>query len=228
MRLDKFLADMGFGTRKEIKKALKKKPVLIDGRPIKDGSYPVDEDTIVYIDDQPISYIKYEYYLLNKPQGYVCAITDNRYPVVMDLIESWRHDLVPVGRLDLDTEGALLITNDGDLNHRLLSPKHHVQKKYYVEVEKPLPANAGDQFSQPMDLGDFVTQPAVFEAIDDTRAYLTITEGKFHQVKRMFEAIGCPVTYLRRESFSILTLEDLETGQYRALTANEIELLQNQ
>lgn len=225
VRLDKFLSHMGYGTRNEVKNIIKNGWVTIDGETIKKADFQVKEDQTVYVDDVPVSYVRYEYYILNKPAGYVSATEDNVYPTVMELIPSIRNDLYPVGRLDLDTEGLLLVCNDGQLTHELLSPKKHVLKKYYVEFEGTLPENAIDIFAQPMDLDDFVTKPAQLEVLDQDKAYLTISEGKFHQVKRMFQKVGCEVTYLQRVCFGPLELKDLEIGQARVLTPEEIELL---
>lgn len=225
MRLDKYLAHMGFGTRSEVKDIIKKGYVNIDGETIKKADYKVDANTIVYVDDEPVSYIEYEYYILNKPAGYISATEDRQYPTVMELVPSIRSDLAPVGRLDLDTEGLLLITNDGQLTHYLLSPKHHVPKKYYVEVDSSLPKDAKEQFSKPMKFEEFTSQPAQYENIDEHSAYLTIHEGKFHQVKRMFEKIGCTVTYLKRIEFGNLSLGDLQIGEYRPCTQEELNIL---
>lgn len=225
VRLDKFLSHMGYGTRNEVKNIIKNGWVTIDGETIKKADFQVKEDQTVYVDDVPVSYVRYEYYILNKPAGYVSATEDNLYPTVMELIPSIRNDLYPVGRFDLDTEGLLLVCNDGQLTHELLSPKKHVLKKYYVEFEGSLPENAIDIFAQPMDLDDFVTKPAQLEVLDQDKAYLTISEGKFHQVKRMFQKVGCEVTYLQRVCFGPLELKDLEIGRARALTPEEIELL---
>lgn len=225
VRLDKFLSHMGYGTRNEVKNIIKNGWVTIEGKTIKKADFQVKEDQTVYVDDVPVSYVRYEYYILNKPAGYVSAKEDTLHPTVMELIPSIRNDLYPVGRLDLDTEGLLLVCNDGQLTHELLSPKKHVLKKYYVEFEGTLPENAVEIFAQPMDLDDFVTKPAKLEVLDQDKAYLTISEGKFHQVKRMFQNVGCEVTYLKRVSFGPLELKDLEIGQARALTPEEIELL---
>lgn len=225
VRLDKFLSHMGYGTRNEVKNIIKNGWVTIEGKTIKKADFQVKEDQTVYVDDVPVSYVRYEYYILNKPTGYVSVTEDNVYPTVMELIPSIRNDLHPVGRLDLDTEGLLLVCNDGQLTHELLSPKKHVLKKYYVEFEGSLPENAIDIFAQPMDLDDFVTKPAQLEVLDQDKAYLTISEGKFHQVKRMFQKVGCEVTYLQRVCFGPLELKDLEIAQARALTPEEIELL---
>ena len=225
VRLDKFLSHMGYGTRNEVKNIIKNGWVTIEGKTIKKADFQVKEDQTVYVDDVPVSYVRYEYYILNKPAGYVSATEDNLYPTVMELIPSIRNDLYPVGRLDMDTEGLLLVCNDGQLTHELLSPKKHVLKKYYVEFEGTLPENAIDVFAQPMDLDDFVTKPAKLEVLDQNKAYLTISEGKFHQVKRMFLKVGCEVTYLQRVCFGPLELKDLEIGQARALTPEEMKLL---
>nr|WP_239458466.1 pseudouridine synthase [Faecalicoccus pleomorphus] len=216
---------MGYGTRNEVKNIIKNGWVTIEGKTIKKADFQVKEDQTVYVDDVPVSYVRYEYYILNKPAGYVSATEDTLHPTVMELIPSIRNDLYPVGRLDLDTEGLLLVCNDGQLTHELLSPKKHVLKKYYVEFEGTLPENAVEIFAQPMDLDDFITKPAKLEVLDQDKAYLTISEGKFHQVKRMFQNVGCEVTYLKRVSFGPLELKDLEIGQARALTPEEIELL---
>ena len=223
MRLDKFLADLQFGTRSEVKTLIKKGHVQIEGKIIKKADYKVDENTIVYVDDLPVQYVQYEYYLLNKPAGYLSATEDLYQPVVMELIDSRRKDLAPIGRLDKDTEGVLLISNDGQLAHRLLSPKYHVDKTYFARLDAPLPENAIEQFNTPMVFEEFTSAPAKLEPINDTEAYVTIHEGKYHQVKRMFERVGCMVTYLERVRFDTLTLDGLERGEYRALTQEEID-----
>lgn len=227
MRLDKFLADMSLGTRSEVKKIIASKRIKVNGSIVNKADYQVKEVDEIYFDDQLINYVDYEYYVLNKPKGYICATEDKNYPVVMELINSKRKDLVPIGRLDKDTEGLLLISNDGKLNHHLLSPKSHVIKKYYVEVDTKIPENAEEIFAREMDLGDFIAKPALFERINETSAYLSITEGKYHQVKRMFEKIGCTVTYLKRMEFKNLNLDGLDVGQYRSLTEEEISNLKN-
>ncbi len=225
MRLDKYLSHMGFGTRNDVKKIIKNGWVTINDETIKKADYNVKEEDIVCVDDEPVNYVEFEYYMLNKPAGYVSATEDRLYPTVMELIQSQRHDLYPVGRLDIDTEGLLLISNDGTFTHNLLSPKKHVDKKYYVEFDGVLPDNAVELFSKPMQLEDFIASPSQLEIIDQNKAYLTIHEGKFHQVKRMFEHVGCTVTYLKRVQFSFLTLENLEVGEFRALTKDEVEKL---
>lgn len=223
MRLDKFLADMQIGTRSEVKKLIQKGHVSINEQIVKKVDTKVDENTIVYVDGLRVDYVSYEYYLLNKPAGFLSATQDSHYPVVMELVPCIRKDVGIVGRLDKDTEGLLLLTNDGELNHRLLSSKNHVLKKYYVQVDTDIPDNAEDVFSKPIVFEEFTSLPAEFEYIDNRSAYLTICEGKYHQVKRMFEKIGCTVTYLKRVQFGSLTLDGLESGQYRTLTEGEIK-----
>lgn len=226
MRLDKFLADMSFGSRKDVKELIKKKRVCVDGVVAKSADLKVDENNEVTVDGHAVNYVAYEYYLLYKPAGYLSATDDPKYPVVLQLVNSQRKDLFPIGRLDRDAEGVLLITNDGQLAHDLLLPKYHVNKQYYVEVENDLPNDAAQRFKEPMTFKDFIAAPAVdYEQIAARSAYLTINEGKFHQVKRMFAAIGCPVTYLKRVSFAFLNLNGLEKGQSRALTAEEVMAL---
>ncbi|MDD7467625.1 MAG: pseudouridine synthase [Floccifex porci] len=223
MRLDKFLADMQIGTRSEVKKLIQKGHVSINDQIVKKVDTKVDVETIVYVDGLRVDYVSYEYYLLNKPAGFLSATQDSHYPVVMELVPCIRKDVGIVGRLDKDTEGLLLLTNDGELNHRLLSSKNHVLKKYYVQVDTDIPDNAEDVFSKPIVFEEFTSLPAEFEYIDNRSAYLTICEGKYHQVKRMFEKIGCTVTYLKRVQFGSLTLDGLESGQYRTLTEGEIK-----
>lgn len=225
MRLDKYLADMSLGTRSEVRELIRKGKITVNGKTVKDASLQIRESDSVACEGQEVSYVEYEYYLLNKPKGYICALEDRRHPVIMELIRSRRKDLVPVGRLDLDTEGAILLTNDGQLNHFLLSPKNHVPKTYYAETDKPIPEEAVGLFEKGLDLGDFISAPAQLKILGENKAELTIHEGKFHQVKRMFEKVGCTVTCLQRLRFGELTLEGLQTGEYRSLTEEEITAL---
>lgn len=225
MRLDKYLCDMTSYTRKSIKDVLKDKRVKVNKSIVKDAAYKVKESDLVYLDDELLKYAEYEYYLLNKPQGYLSANDDKRYPCIVDLIKSKRKDLFPVGRLDLDTLGAIIITNDGELAHRLISPKYHVDKKYYVKTDIPFKEDVEEEFKKPMNLGDFITKPCIFEKISANEAYLTIHEGKFHQVKRMFEYVGSPVVLLKRVEFAFLRVDDLNIGEYRHLSQEEINKL---
>ena len=223
MRIDKFLADMSIGTRSEIKKLIHDGRVSINGEVVQKPNYSVDIDTIVVVDDIEVHYSQFEYYILNKPSGYLCTIDYS--PNVLQLIETYRKDVMPVGRLDKDTEGLLLLTNDGQLAHKLLAPKSHVNKTYYVETDRSIPDSAIDTFCKPIEFEDFISKPAKLEIISSNSGYLTISEGKFHQVKRMFKYIGCEVTYLKRTSFGPLKLNDLEIGEYRSLSEEEINML---
>ena len=229
LRLDKFLADMGVGTRSQVKEMARKGRICLNGVPVKDLSVKLDpEKDAVEADHVLVAYASMEYYMLNKPAGVVSATEDGQYPVVTDLIETaLRKDLFPVGRLDLDTEGLLLLTNDGKLAHELLSPRRHVDKVYYVEYDGLLPADAPSRFEAGLTLEDGTkTMAAVWEEDREGRGRLTIREGKFHQVKRMFEALGCRVSYLKRLSMGTLVLDPaLEPGQYRPLTESELESL---
>lgn len=223
MRLDKYLAEMSVGSRSIVKNIIKEGRIKVNDKIIKKSDYKINDNDKVMLDDQEIVYIRYEYILLNKPKDYISASDDKKQKTIMSLIKSKRKDLVPVGRLDKDTEGLMLITNDGKLNHELLSPHNHVIKKYYVEVNKPIRKDAIAIFANSMDLGDFKTKPSKLEIIDEYHAFLTISEGKYHQVKRMFKTIGCTVNYLKRVQFKNLTLDNLKVGQYRYLSKAEIE-----
>ena len=225
MRLDKYLADMKVGSRSEVKEYIRKGYVRVDGKVIKDAGYQIKGNEKVLFDEEEITYVEYEYYLLNKPAGYVCTLDTS--PNVMELIEGKRKDLFPVGRLDKDTEGLLLITNDGQLSHQLISPKKHVDKKYYVVVDHIIPWDINEKLEKGIDLGDFVTLPAHFETIDEYSGYMTVQEGKYHQVKRMMEYFNCHVDYLRRVQFAFLDLEGLEAGEYRELSEDEVKQLKN-
>ena len=235
LRLDKYLADMGVGTRQEVKQKIRKGMVMIDGEVIKSPERKVDpEKNNISVNGQQISYVTYEYYMLNKPAGVVSATEDKHEKTVIDCIESKkRKDLFPVGRLDKDTEGLLLITNDGALAHRLLSPKKHVDKVYYAKIDGHVTQETKENFASGVNIGtveqEEMTMPAVLEIInagEESEVRLTIQEGKFHQVKRMFESQGMKVTYLKRESMGSLKLDKtLKIGEYRPLTEKELELL---
>ena len=239
LRLDKYLADAGIGTRSEIKSYIKKGQILVNQNTVKKADIKINPDTdLIQYQGEFIKIAQYEYYILNKPAGYVSATKDNTAPTVLSLIESKRKDLFPVGRLDKDTEGLLLITNDGVLSHKLLSPRHHVDKTYYAIVEGLVNESDIKSFEKGLKIGDEdldVTMPAKLTILKtdltDTElsyVYITIQEGKFHQVKRMFQAVGKKVVYLKRIGFGPLSLpEDLHSGQFRALTAEEITLLKH-
>lgn len=232
IRLDKYLADMGVGTRAEVKKYVRQGKVKIDGRVVKSPEEKVDvEIQMVSYFDQLVTYETFEYYMLNKPAGVISAATDTREKTVVDLIEEKKHkDLFPVGRLDKDTEGLLLITNDGELAHRLLSPKRHVDKVYYAKVKGVVTEKDVKAFSEGVSLGQGeMAKPAALEILTSdeiSEIRLTIQEGKFHQVKRMFQSVGKEVVYLKRLSMGTLVLdESLPLGAYRRLTREEIEQL---
>lgn len=235
IRLDKYLADMGCGTRSEVKRMIGKGMVLVNGEKIKKPETKVDEtaDTVCCCGEK-VGYCSYEYYMLNKPAGVVSATMDRKDKTVVDLIASRkRKDLFPVGRLDKDTEGLLLITNDGALSHRLLSPGKHVDKTYYAKIDGIVEEQDVLCFEQGIDIGDDKpTIPAKLHILStdlhsgQSEIELTIQEGRFHQVKRMFESQGKQVRYLKRISMGCLSLDmALAPGEYRALTEEEITKL---
>ena len=208
MRLDKFLADMQLGSRKEVKALIKKGLIQVDGQTVRTDKTQIDEAKAqVTFDGEVIAYQKYFYYMLNKPAGVISATVDNYEETVVDLLadEDFREDLFPVGRLDKDTEGFLLLSNDGALAHRILSPKRHVEKEYYAQVKGLLTAADVTAFAQGLIIdGGEETLPAQLtivgldEAAGTSEMRLILHEGKFHQVKRMVQAVGKEVTYLQR------------------------------
>ena len=224
MRLDKFLWELG--SRSEIKKLLKTGAVTVDGKVVKDGGFQVTESSIVCFGDQKIEYREFIYLIMNKPQGYVSATWDKKMPVVIDLIdeEYKKFEPFPVGRLDIDTEGLLIITNDGKLTHELTSPKKNIQKKYFARTNPPMEKEDIKLFQEGMDLGDFTTLPGELEFTDNPEeVYITICEGKFHQVKRMCEKCGKTVTFLKRVSIGGLSLDSfLDTGNVKEITKEEL------
>lgn len=233
IRLDKYLADMSIGTRQEVKKYIRQGRVKINEDIIKKPEYKIreDEDKIAF-DGAPVAYETFEYYMLNKPAGVISATEDKRDKTVLDLIkEKKRKDLFPVGRLDKDTEGLLLITNDGALAHRLLSPKKHVDKCYYAKISGGVTEEDVRVFKERINIGTQEepewTMPAELKILEKgtvSRIRLTIREGKFHQVKRMFLAVGKEVVYLKRERMGALVLdEELAPGEYRKLTDSELK-----
>lgn len=234
IRLDKYLTELGIGTRSEVKKYIKAGLVTVDGVLEKKPEVKVEEEKVqVCFRGEKLSYAAYEYYLFHKPAGCVSATEDRVHKTVMDyLTDTRRKDLFPVGRLDIDTEGLLFITNDGALAHELLSPAKHVPKTYYAKVEGHVTKEDVNLFGNGVDIGEEKpTKPAKLVLLsegDISEIRLTITEGKFHQVKRMFEAVGKRVVYLKRLSMGTLVLpEDLKPGEYRALTEQELAELKN-
>lgn len=240
VRLDKFLADAGLGTRSEVKKLIQKGQIQVRKAPVKDPGYKVQipEDQVYFQGELVGAAPEFEYYLFHKPAGCVSATEDNFQKTVMDYLPGEKKDLFPVGRLDKDTEGLLLITNDGLLAHELLSPRRHVEKTYYVEVEGKLTQSDVQAMKEGVDIGEKKkTLPARLHILSSqemeagwfSKAELTICEGKFHQVKRMMEAVGKKVVYLKRISMGSLTLPpELEKGQYRSLTQEELQGLKGE
>lgn len=249
MRLDKYLAQAGIGTRSEVKKLIRQGRVFVDGRPVKEPEDKVGEGNGIEVDGIPVRYEEYEYFMMNKPAGVVTAVRDREQRTVLDLLKCPHSPgLFPVGRLDKDTEGLLLLTNDGALAHELLSPKKHVKKTYLVRVDGLVTEEDIQIFADGLDIGDEKpTEPAVLKVLSPsvnqgegwqqsqeqesaaegeavTEALVTITEGRYHQVKRMFQKIRKPVIYLKRYSMGGLVLdENLALGEYRHLTEREVE-----
>ncbi len=233
-RIDKILSNLGYGTRKDLKKIVKNGLVEVNGEVIKDSGLKVDpEKDKIVINGEEIVYRKYIYLMMNKPAGVVSATFDNVDETVIDLLEV-EHQVFepfPVGRLDKDTVGLLLLTNDGELNHRLISPKWKVDKIYFAKIDKKVTEEDIKKFKNGITLDDgYTCKEAKLEiqsASDEgSEIILTIQEGKFHQVKRMFEAVDKKVTYLKRIEFGTLPLdEDLEEGEYRELTDEELAIL---
>lgn len=232
-RLDKILANMGYGTRKEVKSIVKKGEVIINNVIVKDASLHVDtEKDEIYVAGEKLFYREFVYIMLNKPKGVISATEDERDKTVLDLLEDNLRffNPAPVGRLDKDTEGLLLITNDGELNHMLLSPKRHVPKKYYARIMGEVTSEDVTSFSDGVILEDgYKTIPAklkILKAGTESEIEVIIYEGKFHQVKRMFEAVGKKVVYLKRLEMGTLKLdESLGLGEFRELTEEELKAL---
>ncbi len=231
MRIDKFLANSGIGTRKEVKELLKKKRIRVNDEVVTEAKIHIDEDSdIVTFDGERIEYKEFLYIMLNKPQDVISATDDERHRTVLDLLEEslTKVGLFPVGRLDKDTEGLLVLTNDGKMAHELLTPKKHVPKRYYAELKKPLSKEEAGILENGVDLETFTTKPAKVEFITEDKVYIIISEGKYHQVKRMFKCVGNRVLYLKRTGMGNLGLdENLKPGEYRELTSDELELLQS-
>lgn len=233
MRLDRFLSNAGIGSRKEVKSLIKGQRVLVDNNIINDPGYIIDPDKAkVMVDNQPIIYKKFYYLMLNKPAGVISATRDSLHQTVVDLLPSqYQHiKLFPVGRLDKDTEGLLVLTNDGQLAHRVLSPKNKVPKTYYAVIEGKVTKEDVDAFQRGIKLDEDVTalpaQLSILKSCDESEVHITIFEGKYHQVKRMFEAVGKKVIYLKRLRMDNLYLDEkLAPGQVRELSKHEIELL---
>lgn len=251
IRLDKYLSELGIGTRSEVKKFISQGKVKVDNQVVKLSDIKIDTSLQkVFFEGENVVYEKYEYYVLNKPAGVISATKDNFHKTVIDILNVKRKGLAPVGRLDIDTEGLILITNDGELAHNLISPKKHVKKVYEALILGSLPSDLAKQFENGFDIGeDEITMPAKLEIMpnitnlnisktlldeikkragnevkDLTFVNVTIYEGKYHQVKRMFLKFNTEVVFLRRVAMGGLRLEDLDIkiGEYKKLTSKEI------
>ncbi|MGL5057622.1 MAG: pseudouridine synthase [Fusobacteriaceae bacterium] len=225
MRLDKFLVECGVGSRRDVKELVSKKQIFLNGAPAKAVTLNVnpENDKIEYL-GSTLEYKEFRYYMLNKKAGYVTAVEDRRDPTVMDLLPAWvnRKDLFPVGRLDKDTVGLLLFTNNGKLAHELVSPKKHVDKIYYVQLKEKISKEALNKLEEGVDIGGYITKPAKAEKLSDKEIYLNIQEGKFHQVKKMMHSVENEVVYLKRIKFGNLNLGNLELGEVVELNVEDI------
>ncbi|WP_457569318.1 pseudouridine synthase [Desulfurobacterium sp.] len=233
IRLDRFLAESGYGTRKEVKQIIKRGIVEVNGVPVKNPSFKVDPETDnVTVDGEDVFHTNEFYIMLNKPEGYITSTKDKELTVMELICDIPRFEnLFPVGRLDKDTTGLLLITNDGELAHRLTHPKWKVSKTYIATIEGKLSEKEKEKLENGINLGDFTTQPArvkVLKEGETSEVEIEIKEGKYHQVKRMFESVGHPVLKLRRIAFGPLNLGDLPEGEYRFLTDEEVEKLKKE
>lgn len=233
IRIDKYISSVTGLSRSQVKDIIKKGEVSVNGQIITKPEFKLDEknDTVIY-EDECLAYEKYEYYMFNKPAGCISATTDKSCATVIDYFSNVTNkELFPVGRLDKDTEGLLILTNDGELAHNLLSPKKHIPKTYFVILDREVSEDVIGQFEAGIDIGEEkLTLPAglIISKQDKKEAYITITEGKYHQVKRMFKVAGYEVTYLKRISMGGINLdENLGKGQFRKLTNEELFLLKN-
>ena len=235
MRLDKFLVACALGSRTEVKNFLKSGRVTVNGKKEKSAKLQINEETDeICFDGQKLEYEEFVYYMMNKPQGVISATEDPKHKTVLDLLDDLARskEVFPVGRLDIDTHGLLLLTNDGKLAHALLSPKRHVDKTYLAQVDGIMTQEDVETFAQGIPLKDFTCQPAKLELVsidtekDQSLVRVTIAEGKFHQVKRMVAYCGKEVVDLQRLTMGTLTLdEDLKRGEWRRLTTEELESL---
>ncbi|CZR95664.1 MULTISPECIES: pseudouridine synthase [unclassified Clostridioides] len=233
-RIDKILSNLGYGSRSEIKKYCKQGSVVVNGSEVSNPGTQVDtENDEILFNGEEVIYREYIYLMMNKPDGYISATTDKYDPTVLDLIDLsyLAFEPFPVGRLDKDTEGLLVLTNDGKLSHRVLSPKKHVPKTYYAKIDGVVAEEDVEAFLEGVVLDDgYKTMPSqlnILKSDDESEIELTIHEGKFHQVKRMFESVGKKVVYLKRLSMGNLKLdESLELGEYRELTDEEVKMIE--
>ncbi len=230
MRLDKFISACGAASRRDVKRLIRAGAVTVNGSAVRSADTDIDENAdTVALNGKALSYSKFIYLMLNKPSGYISATEDKRLKTVTELIpKEYAHfNAYPAGRLDIDTEGLLILTNNGALAHEITSPKKHVFKKYFARLDRPAEPADTAAFRRGMDLGDFVTKPAVMELTDNPcEVFIYIREGKFHQVKRMCEKCGKTVVYLKRTAIGALELDEtLALGEMRPLTSDELTLL---
>ena len=229
MRIDKYISGCGYASRKDVKKLIKQGLVFIDGEVCKKPEEQTDENSIVEVDGERLIYREFVYLMLNKPQGCVSAVYDKNYPVVTKFVpEEYEHfEVYPVGRLDIDTEGLLILTNDGQFAHEMTSPKKDVYKRYFAVLDKPMEEKDVEIFAGGMEFKEFTAKSAKLEITENpNEVYIEIAEGKFHQVKRMCERVGKTVTYLKRVAIGNLKLDkSLEKGEVRELTKDELDML---
>lgn len=229
MRIDKYISGCGYASRKDVKKLIKQGIVFIDGEVCKKPEEQTDENSIVEVDGERLIYREFVYLMLNKPQGCVSAVYDKKYPVVTKFVpEEYAHfEVYPVGRLDIDTEGLLILTNDGQFAHEMTSPKKDVYKRYFAVLDKPMEEKDVEIFADGMEFKEFTAKSAKLEITENpNEVYIEIAEGKFHQVKRMCERVGKTVTYLKRVAIGNLKLDkSLEKGEVRELTKDELDML---
>ncbi|OQC10990.1 MAG: Ribosomal small subunit pseudouridine synthase A [Tenericutes bacterium ADurb.Bin087] len=228
MRLDRFLAKTLGESRTTVKKYIRGKKVTINGEVVTSEGFQVDTNNdVVIFNGDVLHYEEFQYFLINKPEGYVCANEDNVHPTIISFAPEFiMYNLHTVGRLDKDTTGALLLTNNGKLTHKLISPKKRVNKVYLATTDLPIKSELIAHFARGIKIDDdFTTLPATLEIVDVNVGRVTVVEGKFHQIKRMFQTFGLTVTFLHREQFASLRVDDLKIGEYRKLTNEEINLL---
>lgn len=227
MRIDKFLTKTGYGTRSEAKKLITQKRVKINGKLVSKISQIVDGP--VTVNGIEVIYKEFVYIMLNKPNGVISATKDTQHTTVVDLLKGYEHyDIHPIGRLDIDTTGLLILTNDGSLTHHLTSPKRDKEKTYLCTLKDPFQDDYVQKLATGIPLKDFTTKPAKVKVLNDKQCLLTITEGKYHQVKRMFLYLDNEITDLHRVSMNGLCLdEDLDIGEYRELTLEELNIIKN-
>ena len=229
MRIDKFLSECKVSTRSETAKSVRRGEVLLDGVPVKRTDTQIDPlASVVTLRGEVIKYHRGTYVLLNKPDGYVSATEDKREKTVLDLLpkEITKFDVFPCGRLDKNTLGLMLITDNGALAHDLLSPKHHVEKVYRFECAKKPSESDLEALQNGVDIGGYITKPCTVKMTGDTSGEITLSEGKYHQIKLMLEAVDNRILYLERIRFAFLTLDGLERGRWRHLTEEEIKKLE--